>query len=342
MIDFTRAQGVEPIVIPEMVGQANFGPRDVAAIWKLYRLIRRFRPHVVDTHTAKAGFVGRIAAWLARVPVVVHTYHGHVLHGYYGGIRSVMLRVMERVLARMSTRLIAVSDRVRNDLVRYGVAPRDKIVVIPLGLDLDPFLQNTTQTGELARSLGLPDEGMPLVGIVGRLFPIKNHALFVDAAARVVAEGVDARFVIVGDGALRPEIEARIRDVRMTDRIVITGWRSDLPAVYADLAVLVVSSDNEGTPFSIIEAMAAGVAVVATRVGGIPDVVRDGVTGVLVPPRDPDALATAIASLLRDPVRRRTLGEAGRADAIARFDAARMVSETTALYRAEVERGIPV
>ena len=337
LIDMTRAAGIEPIVIPEMVGQANFGPRDVIAIWKLYRLIRQLRPDVVDTHTAKAGFVGRIAAWLARVPVVVHTYHGHVLHGYYGAVRTSILRLMERTLALLSTRLIAVSARVRDDLVRYGVAPPEKISVIPLGLDLAPFVEHPPPPGEFRRSAGLPDD-VPLVGIIGRIFAIKNHALFVEAAARVVQSGVDARFVIVGDGTLRADVEQRIARLGMRDRIAITGWRRDLPAIYRDLALLVVSSDNEGTPFSIIEAMAAGVPVVATRVGGIPDVVLDGETGVLVPPRDVEALAGAVAALLRDSERRRTLGDAARRTAIARHAAARMVADTTALYLAELAR----
>ena len=208
LLDYARSRGVEPLVIPEIRGQASFTPRDIVALAKLTALARRIRPHVVHTHTAKAGFLGRLAARAAGVPVVLHTYHGHVLSGYYSQAKTRVLQLMERGLARLSDQLIAVSDRVRDDLIQFGVAPADRFRVVPLGLDLAPLFDVSAQRGALRQELGLASDAS-LVGIVGRLFPIKNHALFLDAAARLLAGWPTARFVVVGDGVLRGELEAR-------------------------------------------------------------------------------------------------------------------------------------
>lgn len=340
LIDWVRSQGVHPVVMPELMGDASIGVKDLRAIWKLVRLIRQFKPDIVDTHTAKAGFVGRIAAAIAGVPVRVHTFHGHVLHGYYSDAKNAVFRAVERGLARLSTRIIAVSEQVRRDLVVYRVAPAEKIVVVPLGLELHEYLQSGRHRGEFIRELGLPQDAL-LVGIVGRIYPIKNHALFVDAAARAGVVVPNAYFVVVGDGALRGETEARARSAGLGNRIIFTGWRRDLSRIYADLALLVVSSNNEGTPFAAIEAMASGVPVVATRVGGMPDLICDGVTGLLVSPQDAVTLADAVAALLNDAPRRHSMGTAAQADVIARFDVARLVRETESLYRqALAEAGI--
>jgi glycosyltransferase involved in cell wall biosynthesis len=331
MLDYALSHGVQPIVISEIVGEATFKPRDSKALFKLYRLIRRERPHIVHTHTAKAGFLGRLAARLAGVPVILHTYHGHVLHGYYSPLKTQLLRRMENALARVTNRIVAVSAQVKNDLVAYGIASADKITVIPLGFDLDPFLSCEQYRGEFRRELGLND-GTRLVGIVGRIFPIKNHRLFLDAASRVVAIGNAIRFVIVGDGILRFEMENYARELGISDRVIFTGWRRDLPRIYADLNVLVVSSDNEGTPVSAIEAMASGRPVVGTRVGGLPDLIVAGETGHLVPPKDPQALGNTILHLLHSPGEAARFGRAGQAIARDRFALGRLISDTENLY----------
>jgi glycosyltransferase involved in cell wall biosynthesis len=285
----------------------------------------------VHTHTAKAGVLGRVAARLAGVPVVVHTYHGHVLHGYYTPLRSWLLRRAERVLGALSDRLVTVSEQVKRDLVSYRVASPEKIAVIPLGLDLEPFLESAGYRRKLRRELGMSN-GELLVGIVGRIFPIKNHRLFLEAAAQVAAELETARFLVVGDGVLRPAMEEYARTLGLGDRVIFTGWRRDLPLIYPDLDVLVVCSDNEGTPVSAIEAMAAGCPVVATRVGGLPDLIAEGETGCLVPPRDPAALAAGILRLLRDREMARRLGEAARASVAERFTVERLCGDVEGLY----------
>ena len=331
MLDFALEHNIKPIFIPEIVGEATFKPRDLKALVKLYRLIRRERPHIVHTHTAKAGFVGRLAARLAGTPIILHTYHGHVLHGYYNPLKTWLLRRMERVLARITDCIIAVSEQVKQDLVSYGVAPPEKITVIPLGFDLQSFLNCEKYRGEFRRELGLND-GARLIGIVGRIFPIKNHRLFLDSAVQVASQEPACRFIIVGDGVLRPEMERHARELGIADKVIFTGWRRDLPRIYADLNVLVVSSDNEGTPVSAIEAMASARPVVGTRVGGLPDIITDGENGYLVPSRNPEALAEAILRLLRDPELACRMGRAGQTMAKERFKIQRLISDMEGLY----------
>jgi glycosyltransferase involved in cell wall biosynthesis len=312
------------------------------ALAKLYRLIKRERPQIVHTHTAKAGFLGRLTAWLAGVPLILHTYHGHVLHGYYSPIKTRLLRWMEKALARITDCIVAVSPQVKNELVAYGVASPDKITVIPLGFELGPFLSCQQHRGEFHRELGL-DDGIQLVGIVARIFPIKNHRLFLDAASRVAASGNTVRFVIVGDGILLPGMEDYARKLGISDRVIFTGWRRDLPRIYADLNILAVSSDNEGTPVSGIEAMASGVPVVGTKVGGLPDMINDGENGFLVPPRDPEALAEAILRLLRDPELASRMGRAGQTIAKERFKIQRLISDMEGLYQnLLVKKGVSI
>jgi lipopolysaccharide/colanic/teichoic acid biosynthesis glycosyltransferase/glycosyltransferase involved in cell wall biosynthesis len=331
MLDLALERGVKLVVIPEIVGQATLKPRDLKALIALYRLMRQERPQIVHTHASKPGMLGRVAARLAGVPVVVHTFHGHILHGYYGSLMSWLLRRMERMLARLSDRIIAVSEQVKHDLVRYGVAQPEKIRVIPLGLELDPFLDSDVHRGALRGELKIASD-VPLVGIVGRIFPIKNHRLFLEAAAQVAGKLPATRFVVVGDGTLRSEIEALARQLGLEQRVTFTGWRRDLPRVYADLDVLVVSSDNEGTPVSAIEAMASGCPVVATRVGGLPDLVEDGKVGYLVAPRDADAMADSIVGLLSDRERARQMGRSARESVRDRYRAERLCRDIEALY----------
>ena len=332
MMDFALSHGVAPTVIAEIVTAFSLAPRDGKALWKLYQLMRKERPHIVHTHTAKAGFLGRLAARMAGVPIIVHTFHGHVLHGYYGPAKNELLRRIEQSLAWLCDRLVTVSEQVKNELVGYSIAKAEKISVVPLGFDLDPFLNSHAQQGEFRREMGLSDEHM-LIGIVGRIFPIKNHGLFLDAAARVSARERNARFIVVGDGVLRPTLENQARELGIGDKVLFTGWRRDLPRICVDLDVLVVSSDNEGTPVSAIEAMAARCPVVATRVGGLPDLIDDHKAGRLVPPRNADALASAVLDLLQSPHTARELGRNAQESVRQRFAVQRLLGDMDHLYR---------
>jgi glycosyltransferase involved in cell wall biosynthesis len=303
---------------------------DLRALVGLVRLARRFRPHVVHTHTAKAGVLGRVAARLARVPVVVHTYHGHVLREYFGRVTSAAFRAIERVLARFSDGLVTVSESVKADLVEMAIAPAGRIRVVPLGLELEPFT-GTLPRGVLRADAGYPAEA-PLVGMVGRLAPVKDVPTFLRAARLVRVRRPDVRFSLVGDGPERTSLEAEAQALGLQDAVCFHGWRRDLPAVYGDLDVVVNASRNEGTPVALIEALAAGRPVVATAVGGTPDVLAAGTHGTLVPAQDAEALAAAIEATLAAPPSAERAA-AARAHVLARYGVPRLLGDLADLYR---------
>jgi glycosyltransferase involved in cell wall biosynthesis len=297
---YAETHGVTPVILPEL-GRSLHPIRDLRTIWKVYRLFRQYKPDIVHTHTAKAGFVGRVAAWLAGVPVIVHTFHGHVFQGYFSPTMTRVFLVLERITARMSSTVITLTEGLKRELANeYHITDREHITVLPLGLDLAPFAAVQRQNGSFRREHSIPADA-PLIGIVGRLVPVKNHALFLEAAAQVKAQTPDAHFVIVGDGELRGALEAQVEALGLHDAVIFTGWMQNLAPVYADLDVNVISSVNEGTPVSVIEALAAGCPVVATAVGGLPDLLEQGKLGRLVPTENAEALADALLQVLHDP-----------------------------------------
>jgi len=326
-----RGRSLEGLVVLSALGREIRGWPDVVALVQLIRLIRRVCPQIVHTHTAKAGTLGRLAAWLARVPVIVHTYHGHVFHGYFSPAKTRLFLAIERWLARRTDRLLTVSETVRSELLSLGIGTPEKLVVVPLGLDLEPFAGAGGLRGQLRGELGLGEDAL-LVGIVARLVPIKAHEVFLAAAARVIRKVPQSQFLVVGDGTRRAELETLAGRLGLEDRVRFLGWRRDLDRIYADLDLVALTSRNEGSPVSLIEAMASGRPVVATRVGGVPDLVEDGVMGYLVPPDDPEALAEAMVTLLADPDRRQAMGQAGRKRVIPAFSAERLLGDMDRLY----------
>jgi glycosyltransferase involved in cell wall biosynthesis len=327
-------KGVRVVDVPGL-GREIRPFADARALWSLYRMMRSLRPHIVHTHTAKAGVLGRLAARLAGVRHVVHTYHGHVLRGYFDAPRQSFFRAVERRLARGTAVLVAVSESVKADLVGLGIAPGERIRVIPLGLELQP-LAGALPRGGLRREAGVP-EGAPLVGIVGRLTAIKDVPTFLAAAARVRARVAGARFAVVGDGELRAALESRAAELGLAAAARFHGWRHDMAAVYGDLDVVVNTSRNEGTPVALIEAMAAGRPVVATRVGGTPDLLGNGARGRLVPAGDADAVADAIAEALAFGPEVAARVDAARAYVLAEHAVSRLVRDVDALYREMLE-----
>jgi len=267
----------------------------------------------------------------------VHTYHGHVFHGYFSKPVTSLFVGVERWLARPTSRLLAVSESVKRELERYGIAPPGRITLLPLGLDLDRFLGCEARAGEFRRELGV-EPGQPLVGIVARLVPIKRHEVFIAASALLAARIPDARFVVIGDGERRAELEALARRQGLGERVKFLGWRQDLDRIYADLDIVMLTSANEGSPVSLIEAMAAARPVVATVVGGVPDLVEPGVNGLLTRAGDPSAMAEAVATLVADPERRRAMGKAGRKRVRDAYGVDRLVSDVDRLYTDLVER----
>jgi len=301
------------------------------ALVALWRLMRRIRPQIVHTHTAKAGMLGRLAAAFARVPIVVHTYHGHVLSGYFGRVKTGLFRAIESSLALVTDRLVAVSDSVRDDLVARGVAPLRKMRVVPLGLELSQ-LAGELPRGRLRAEAGF-DERAPLVGIVGRLVPVKDVPTFLAAARLVVEASPSVRFVVVGDGEERDRLERVARELGLAAVVRFLGWRRDLASVLGDLDLVVNCSRNEGTPVALIEALAAGRPVVATRVGGTPDLLEDGRYGLLVPPRDAAALAGAMVTVLREPEPAHARARDGQRAVLGKYSVERLLGDMDALYR---------
>ena len=330
MRGLATAHGVRPRIIEEL-GREVSPANDLRATLRMYRLIRRSRPHIVHTHMAKAGTAGRLAARLAGVPIVVHTFHGHTFHSYFGRAKTALFLQIERTLARWTDRIVAVGEDQRRELAAYGVAPAGKIAVIPLGLEIEALLDAERERGKLKAELGLNGSSR-LVGIVARLVPIKAHEVFLRAAARVRESEPNSYFLVIGDGERRAELQGIAAELGLGGAVRFLGWRDDMKQVYADLDVVTLSSNNEGSPVALIEAMAAARPVVATDVGGVGEVVRAGETGLLVPPRDPDALAGGILDLLRAPERAEAFGRAGRARVYPRHAASRLVGDVRGLY----------
>lgn len=325
-----RARGVEPVVTPEM-GRAIRLAHDLLALGKLVRLFRQVRPDIVHTHTAKAGTLGRLAARLAGVPAVLHTFHGHVLEGYFTPGTSKLFLGIERALARITDRIIVVSPRLRDTLLAMGIGRPAQVEVVPLGLDLDRFLHAPRGRDDLRTALRIP-AGTPLLGIVGRLVPIKDHPTLFHALT-LLPEGCGApHLLLVGDGERCEELRRLAGQLGLASRIHFLGWRSDLETILAELDVVICCSRNEGTPVALIEAMAAGVPVISTDVGGVGDLIEHGETGWLVPPGDPAALAQGIQRLLGDPGLCHRLAASARPVVLERHDVKGLIHRMEALY----------
>jgi glycosyltransferase involved in cell wall biosynthesis len=307
-------------------------PRDAAATGALWSLLRRDRPDVLHTHTSKAGATGRVAAGLRlrrRPGAIVHMYHGHVLSEYFSPRRERVFRGIERALSHLADVLVAVSDEVRDDLVRFGVAARDKVAVVPYGFELDARVDVRPETRALLRAeIGAGDDTL-VVGFVGRLTDVKRP---LDLVHTLEAIRSDAILVVLGDGEDRPAVEALAAQTGQAERCRFLGYRRDAPGWYAAFDALLLTSANEGTPVAAIEALAAGRPVVATDVGGTAAVVDDGETGFLAPAGDVRSLAAHLDRLAGDAELRGRMGEAGAARMRERFSIDRMVDDIERVY----------
>jgi glycosyltransferase involved in cell wall biosynthesis len=333
MDDLAERMGVQPTLVASM--RRDPGPGDLRALAQLARIARRDRPALVHTHAAKGGTLGRVAVMLAfprKRPAVVHTFHGHSLTGYFSSRTARIYTRIERFLARRTDVLVAVSEEVRDDLVGLGVAPREQFEVVRLGLDLSAFAgdgDREARRAALRAQWGVGPEEQ-VVTLVARLVPIKRVDRFL-AMAALLRDRPHTRFVIVGDGDLREQLQASEPARALGDRIVWAGFRRDVPDVCFASDVVVLTSDNEGTPVSLIEAQAAAVPVVSTSVGGVRSVVLDGSSGLLAD--EPEALAAAVGSLLDDPARAAAMAARGREHVLATFGVERLVDDLDRLYR---------
>ncbi len=344
----TERLGITPVVVPEMKRAIDLA-QDRAAYRKIKALIQDFRPDIVHTHAAKSGTIGRLAASACKVPVVVHTFHGHVFHSYFSKWKSNAFINIERYLARKSTGIIAISDIQKKELGDiYRICPPNKIQVIPLGLDLDRFEDSLGRKRAFFRSQYEIAADEIAVGIIGRIVPVKNHSLFVAAAAAVLKKTQKkVRFIIIGDGDMRPQMEAEFRQAyvdyayypqeKRATQALCTSWQTEMDVVLAGLDIVVLTSHNEGTPLSLIEAQAAGKPVVSTRVGGVADVVLDGRSGFITPPGNAGLFAASLLQLIEDSSLRNAFGHIGESHVKALFSYQRLVNDMSHYYYAQLD-----
>ena len=335
--------GVKVVDVPEIQREVAL-LHDARSVQRLTAIIREERPHILHTHTAKAGALARAAAVVAgraRPPIIVHTFHGHVLKGYFGPGRTAFFRQVERVLARQSDVLIAVSPEVRDELVEHGIAPSEKFAVIRLGIPLDERLGDASAELDFRPLYGIAEDAF-VVGWVGRMTGVKDTGAVLEIVRSTREHGVNAVLCMVGDGPDRERLEQLAYDLGIARSTFFVGYQEDVAGYYRLFDAFLLPSVNEGTPVSAIEALASGTPVVATRVGGVPDVVRDGIDGFLVAPGDTEAAAERLAELVRDPVLRARLGDAGRSEARARYSVARLVDDVDRLYQSLLAaKGLP-
>ena len=298
---------------------------DVRALFALVKKLREIRPDIVHTHMAKAGALGRIAAVIARVPVRIHTYHGHLLHGYFGKGKTFVVVIAERILRVLTTYAVVVGEQVRQDLIKA------KIVSASASCSIAPGVSDIRlwDKEKAINQLGLP-HNQPVVLFVGRLTSIKRPDLFVDLAKRLGSSNQDALCVFVGDGPLGEQLRDVAKDA---ENLCLAGWQKDLGVVYAVADVVVLCSDNEGMPLSLIEASLCAKAIVATDVGSVKEIIEDGVSGVLVPPGDAVALHDAVSRLLGDASQRKLFGESARVHALSVFSPDRSLQAHADLYQ---------
>ncbi len=351
---FAHSEGVEPLVLPAMSRELSL--RDGLVVLQLLRLLWRIRPDIVHTHKAKAGAVGRVAAWLykwlapsvlwgrPRPCTIVHTYHGHVLHSYFGPVKTQVFKLIEQLLAKLTDCIIAISEQQHRELsLQFRVGKPEQYRVIPLGLDVSAC---QAARGGLRQELGLTSETV-LIGIVGRLCEVKNHAMALEATAQLIEKAAvhsgAVHLVVIGDGHLADELSAYADHLNIADHVTFTGFRDDVLALYADLDIVALTSLNEGTPLTLIEAMCHGRAVVATEVGGVVDIMgasqmaMNGSTirphRVTVPSRDVAAFAQSLQYLIERPLLRQQMGKRGREFVHKAFSKARLLRDIEALYR---------
>lgn len=315
--------GVEVIELPRL--QREVHPwRDLRALLAVRKLIRQRQPDIVHTHTSKAGIVGRAAAWRAGAKAVVHSPHGHIFYGYYGRVKTKLFIFLERGAARLCDRITTLTDLGARDHVELGIAPPERFVTIRPGVDLRRFAANEATRLAAREDFGYSPDAR-VVGWVGRLAPVKDCATFLRACAKVSG----AEVMIAGDGPLRQELQSQAEQLGVSAAFL--GNRSDVPRVMAAMDIFVLSSANEGFGRVLVEAMAGGLPIVATSVGGVPEVVEDGRTGALVPPGDDGAMARAIQTLLDDPDRAAAFGQAGKQRA-QQFSIEQTVEDIERLY----------
>ena len=336
--------GIKPVFIHDMRREISL-KSDWNAFWQLVKIIRDFNPDIVHTHAAKAGTLGRIAAWYCKVPVIVHTFHGHVFHSYFGPLKTRVFKTIERLLSSISSGIIAISDIQKQELCDvHKVCSSEKTYVVPLGFDLNRFHNTDPKIRtDFRKRFQIPDESIA-IGIIGRLVPIKNHTFFIEAFQKVKNDcSLDIKAVIIGDGEDRQLLEElcqskglRVSTVEHPNPdydVVFTSWIYEVETALAGCDIIALTSLNEGTPVSLIEAQAAGKPIVSTNVGGIANVVHENHTALLSSSLDVEAFAENLKVLVQSESLRKEFSENGWPFVKQKFHYERLVNDIKLVYR---------
>lgn len=334
-LEEVEESGVKVVRLNNLV--RNIHPfKDICALYDLFVLFRKEKPQIVHTHTSKAGIIGRWAARLARVPVIIHTPHGHVFWGYFNRWVSCFYSILERWTARITDRIITLTEQEKKDHLYFRIASPDKFEVIHSGVELEKFQSIQASPEPLRKELGIPHDAI-VVGTAGRLTPIKGHRYLIEAAKQVIAVHLETHFLIIGDGELLSDLLSLAANLGIGDHVHFAGWRTDISEILSTCDIFAFPSLNEGMGKAIVEAMALGKPVIASRVGGIIDLVRDGENGFLIPPADVGSLAESIQILVADPEKRRLMGIAGKRASV-HYGSAGMIVNIDALYKHFLDR----
>lgn len=337
----TESLGLNPLIIPEMKREIN-PKNDRIAYKKIKELIKEFKPDIVHTHASKAGAVGRLAASKMKVPVILHTFHGHVFHSYFGRTKTAFYKNVERTLAKRSTNIIAISNLQKEELSKvHRICPEDKIKVIPLGFDLNKFTIDSHSKRKNFRDIYNVKDNEIAICIVGRLVPVKNHELFLKAIKFCIENtNIPIRAFIVGDGELRQHLEFRANQLGLMQNNIngnstlkFTSWVKDVDYVYAGCDIATLTSFNEGTPVSLIEAQAAGIPIVSTNVGGIDDVVLKDRSALLSTLNEEELFCNNLLKLIVDSDLQNEMKGFGREFVLNKFTYNILVNNTKNLYK---------
>ncbi|MEO5947250.1 MAG: glycosyltransferase [Chitinophagaceae bacterium] len=339
----TDALGIKPLYLPQM-GRSINPMRDYSAFRRMKDIMRDFKPDIVHTHAAKPGAIGRMAASQLKVPVIVHTYHGHVFHSYFSSTKTKLILNAERYLAKRSDAIIAISNAQQKELTeKFNIAPADKFRIIPLGLDLEKFSNDyDTKRKKFRNEFKIEDDEIA-IAIIGRLVPVKNHTLFLEGLQYVLNNTTrKVKAFIVGNGETRQALEAKAKELgilftgeKNTNHphpLIFTSWRGDVDVINAGVDIIALTSLNEGTPVSLIEAQAANNPIVSTSVGGISDVVLEGKSGLLSPLSDNQQFCNNLLELVNNDELRTSLSKQGNAFVKEQFSYQRLMKDMSSLY----------
>jgi glycosyltransferase involved in cell wall biosynthesis len=322
--------GIRHIFIPELVRNIKLF-KDLIAFLKIYRVLRKEKFDIVHTHTSKAGFLGRLAAKLARVPIIIYTPHGHVFFGYFSSLKTKIFILLEKLASPLADKIVAKTNREKEDYISYKITSERRLAIICSGIDLNRFKElSSDEKLKIKKELGIPENSL-VVGTAGRLVPVKGPEFLIEASKIIVSKYPDTYFLFAGDGPLRQSLEKKACRMGVKKNIIFLGWRDDVSKIISIFDIFVLPSLNEGMGRVLVEAMALRKPIVASCVGGIPDLVAHGKNGFLVPPKNPMELAKHIQLLLEDRGEREKMGSAGQ-ETIFNFSKERMIEDTESLY----------